>query len=103
MSIAKEQEKHTSSASQTLLSDGELPGSDAGHREHEGHEHSLEVLDVLRVLFVAGAAAAVWFHVWEPFARVSVIGLIATLAGGYPIFREALENIIERRMTMELS
>lgn len=72
------------------------------HEEHD-HEHGFEVLDVLRVLFVALAAAAVWFHLWEPFHKVSVIGLAATLIGGYPIFKEALENIIERRMTMELS
>jgi Cd2+/Zn2+-exporting ATPase/Cu+-exporting ATPase len=32
-----------------------------------------------------------------------VIGLLATLVGGWPIFREAVENIVERRMTMELS
>jgi cation transport ATPase len=31
-----------------------------------------------------------------------VIGLAATLIGGYPIFKEAFENISERRMTMEL-
>ena len=35
--------------------------------------------------------------------QVSVIGLAATLIGGYPIFKEAFENIVERRMTMELS
>ncbi len=52
---------------------------------------------------VAVAAAAVWFHVWEPFAHTSVIGIVATLIGGYPIFKEALENVFERRMTMELS
>jgi heavy metal translocating P-type ATPase len=72
-------------------------------REHGDHDHGFEILDVLRVAFVAIAAAAVWFHLWEPFHRVSVIGLAATLIGGYPIFKEALENIIERRMTMELS
>ena len=65
--------------------------------------HGLEVVDLIRVLFVALAAAAVWFHVWEPFHRVSVIGLAATLIGGYPIFKEAFEHILERRMTMELS
>jgi heavy metal translocating P-type ATPase len=77
----------------------DLPGSD---EEHE-HEHGFEMVDVLRVIFVALAAAAVWFHLWEPFHRVSVIGLAATLIGGYPIFKEAFENIVERRMTMELS
>ena len=39
----------------------------------------------------------------EPFARVSVIGLVGTIGGGWPIFHEAWENISERRMTMELS
>jgi heavy metal translocating P-type ATPase len=69
----------------------------------EDHEHGFELVEVLRVAFVALAAAAVWFHLWEPFHRVSVIGLGATLIGGYPIFKEAFENILERRMTMELS
>jgi heavy metal translocating P-type ATPase len=72
------------------------------HDEHD-HEHAFELIEVLRVIFVAIAAAAVWFHVWEPFHRVSVIGLAAALIGGYPIFKEAFENIVERRMTMELS
>ena len=74
-----------------------------GHEDDEHHEHGFELVEVLRVLFVALAAAAVWFHLWEPFHRVSVIGLAATLIGGYPIFKEAFENILERRMTMELS
>ena len=74
-----------------------------GHDHEDGHEHAFELVEVLRVLFVALAAAAVWFHLWEPFHRVSVIGLAAALIGGYPIFKEAVENIIERRMTMELS
>ncbi len=74
-----------------------------GHDYEHDHEHAFEVVEVLRVLFVALAAAAVWFHLWEPFHRVSVIGLAATLIGGYPIFKEAFENIVERRMTMELS
>jgi cation transport ATPase len=67
------------------------------------HEHGFELIEVLRVVFVTLAATAVWFHLWEPFHRISVIGLVATLIGGYPIFKESLENIVERRMTMELS
>jgi heavy metal translocating P-type ATPase len=73
------------------------------HAIHEEHEHGFELVEVLRVVFVALAAAAVWFHLWEPFHRVNVIGLAATLIGGYPIFKEAIENIVQRRMTMELS
>ena len=71
--------------------------------EHAEHPHGLEWVELARIAFVALAAAAVWFHVWEPFARISVIGVAATLIGGYPIFKEAIENIVERKMTMELS
>ena len=80
-----------------------MPEPADAHDEHHDHEHGFEIAEVLRVVFVALAAGAVWFHLWEPFQRVSVIGLAATLIGGYPIFKEAFENIIERRMTMELS
>jgi cation transport ATPase len=71
--------------------------------EHEGHEHGVEWSELVRIAFVAVSAAAVWFRLWEPFAHISVIGIAATLVGGYPIFKEAFENIIERKMTMELS
>ena len=49
------------------------------------------------------AILAVWFRIWEPFAKVSIIGIVATVIGGWPIFTEAFENLAERRMTMELS
>jgi heavy metal translocating P-type ATPase len=78
-------------------------GETAHSRADAKHDNQFELAEVLRVVFVALAAAAVWFHLWEPIHRVSVIGLAAALIGGYPIFKEALENIIQRRMTMELS
>jgi heavy metal translocating P-type ATPase len=71
--------------------------------EHETHAHGLEWTELTRIAFVALAAAAVWFRLWEPFPHISVIGIAATLIGGYPIFKEAFENIAERKMTMELS
>src|SRR5580693_10291292 len=71
--------------------------------EHEEHGHGVERAEILRIVFVGLAAAAVWFRLWEPFAHISVIGIAATLIGGYPIFKEAFENIVERKMTMELS
>jgi cation transport ATPase len=60
-------------------------------------------VELIRIVFVALAAVAVWFRVWEPFPHISVVGIAATLIGGYPIFKEAFENVIERKMTMELS
>jgi heavy metal translocating P-type ATPase len=71
--------------------------------EHSEHEHGFEWTEIARIAFVAFAAAAVWFRLWEPFPQVSVIGIAAALIGGYPIFKEAFENIVERKMTMELS
>jgi Cd2+/Zn2+-exporting ATPase/Cu+-exporting ATPase len=59
--------------------------------------------ELVRIFFVALAAAAVWFEVWEPFAAFSVLGIAATLIGGYPIFKHAVVDILHRRMTMELS
>jgi heavy metal translocating P-type ATPase len=73
------------------------------HNDDDHNERDFELVEVLRVVFVTLAAIAVWFHLWEPFHRLSVIGLVATLVGGYPLFKEAFENILERRMTMELS
>ena len=40
----------------------------------EDSKHGFDLVEVLRVAFVALAAAAVWFHLWEPFHRVSIIG-----------------------------
>ncbi len=71
--------------------------------EREEQDHGLEWAELVRIAFVALAAVAVWFRIWEPFPHISVIGVAATLVGGYPIFKEAFENIVERKMTMELS
>ncbi|HVT17073.1 MAG TPA: cation-translocating P-type ATPase [Thermoanaerobaculia bacterium] len=96
--------------------DHEQTGHDHNHsgRDHDrsdhgsdytghDHEHGVERADLIRIAFVGLAILAVWQRVWEPFAGFSVIGLAATLIGGYPIFAEALSNLAARRMTMELS
>ena len=102
MSVTSEQHRSSGPADEVPTHSHSTCACAETPEDHE-HEHGFELLEVLRVVFVALAAAAVWFHLWEPFHRVSVIGLAATLLGGYPIFKEAFENILERRMTMELS
>src|SRR5690349_1385298 len=85
----------------------ELASAVEGDREDHEHEaareYGWEWPEILRIGFVAIAAAAVWWRVWEPFPAVSVIGVLGLLVGGWPIFKEALENLFARRMTMELS
>jgi Cd2+/Zn2+-exporting ATPase/Cu+-exporting ATPase len=73
------------------------------HVPNKGQEHALSHNDLIRIGFVGLAILAVWFRIWEPFAKVSILGVAATLIGGWPIFKEALENLLQRRMTMELS
>ena len=98
-------ENETHDHEEPTIASGIAPHEEGNPKDshEEGHEYGVELTEVLRVVFVALAAAAVWFHIWEPFHKVSVIGLAAMLIGGYPIFKEAFENILERRMTMELS
>src|SRR5882762_9640903 len=82
------------------VGDVEEVEADTDEREHS---ETIERRGLARIGVVIIAAVAVWFRVWEPFNRVSVIGLMGMLVGGWPIVAEAWENIRERRMTMELS
>jgi heavy metal translocating P-type ATPase len=80
------------------------PSSDqAEHEDTHDHEHALNWREINRVPFVAAAAAAIWFLGGARNPYVTGIGVIFTIAGGFPIFHEAYENIVQRRMTMELS
>jgi Cd2+/Zn2+-exporting ATPase/Cu+-exporting ATPase len=71
--------------------------------EIEASGHALGWGEALRIAMVLLAALAVRLQVFEPFGRVSLIGILGILIGGWPIFKEAAENLVARRMTMELS
>src|ERR1700676_1583116 len=71
--------------------------------EHDDHEHAFEWAEMVRIALVGLAAATVWFRLWEPVSALSIVGVAGLLIGGWPIFKEALENLIAKRMTMELS
>ena len=76
---------------------------DKPHGGEETEEHGLGWLNAARIAVVAVASVAVWFRIWEPVHGVSVIGALALIIGGWPIVKEAAENALARRMTMELS
>jgi len=97
-------------ASRTIAPATEAHQHDHDHDDHDhehghghDHDHPFEWSEAVRIALVAVAAAAVWFRIWEPFAAISIIGVIGLLIGGWPILKEAVENVVERRMTMELS
>jgi heavy metal translocating P-type ATPase len=76
---------------------------DDDHEEGHDHSHGFNWAEAVRIALVALAAVAVWFKLWEPFTAVSLMGIAGLLVGGWPILKEAFENVLERRMTMELS
>ena len=84
--------------------DGAEGGDHGPMQEHDDDEHhGVARDDLLRIGLVAIAVIVSWFFPWQPFAKVNIVALAATLVGGYPIFKEAFEALRERRMTMELS
>jgi heavy metal translocating P-type ATPase len=95
----------TGSAKAPASSGSSGKGNDVHEPEKHGgeHEHALDWQEMARIAFVAAAAGTAWFLGPQLGLSVVIAGAICTLVGGYPIFHEAVENILERRMTMELS
>lgn len=89
----------TTTASSASLEEPRTRPAEAG--EHD-HDHSLGSIEALRIALVGLAALAVGLHPWKA-PVIDVVGAIGVLVGGWPIFREAAENVAARRMTMELS
>ncbi len=63
--------------------------------------HTFGWIDGARIAVVAIATLVVRLHLREPLTAVA--GIVGVVIGGWPIFREASENLLARRMTMELS
>ena len=84
---------------------GHLPGwlGDRVPRALTLYGRDIETIEVLRIAVVAISAALVWFQLVRPVAGWDIVGIAGLLFGAWPIVREALESIKERRMTMELS
>ncbi len=74
-----------------------------GNEDEHQHAHAVSWAEIGRVLFVAAAAGATWFAGRHPNLYVVAAGVACAFVGGFPIFHEAYENIVQRRMTMELS
>jgi heavy metal translocating P-type ATPase len=71
-------------------------------RESEDGHH-FEWIEYARVALVAIAAVVAWTRAVPQFHGFDFIFLAAALIGGYPVFEEAISNLLARRMTMELS
>jgi Cu+-exporting ATPase len=59
--------------------------------------------ELVRLSLMALAMLVSWLKVLRVVIEFDVMALTAIIIGGYPMFKEAWENIRRRRMTMELS
>ena len=100
MTTLHEAERHSGSLADQAQERTTLPAAEAHDRDDE---HGVEWQELAHIAIIAIAAVGVWFKVWEPIRGISVLGIIGLLVGGWPIFKEAFENLLSRRMTMELS
>src|SRR5439155_4396770 len=78
-----------------------LEHSDHDHAQEHHHETSnAEYVRLGLMTLVILASLSGW---WRHWMSRDWLALVATLVGGFPIFKDAWENLRKRRMTMELS
>src|SRR5439155_5112522 len=73
------------------------------HGDHHDHEHAADVSEYVRLGLMGLVIVASLTGWWRHWLSRDWLAFAATLVGGFPIFKEAWENLRKRRMTMELS
>lgn len=74
------------------------------HEHGDGeHDHDKSRLELARVAFVAIILLSVWLHAVPRVRGIDLLAITGLLIGGYPILKEAFSDLLQRRMTMELS
>jgi len=69
----------------------------------QGREHPVTAAEYVRLGLMALVIVASLTGWWRHWMLRDWLACTATLVGGFPIFKEAWENLRKRRMTMELS
>ena len=70
------------------------------HSEEHGRNKSRELA---RLALMATAALMSWFGIWRLFLPIDFIAIIATLLGGYPVYKETFEALRHGHVNMEVS
>ena len=71
--------------------------------EHHDHEHETGTAEYVRLGLMGIIVVASLTGWWRPFMARDWLAFAGTVIGGFPIYKEAWENLLKRRMTMELS
>ncbi len=70
---------------------------------HDDHDHQNGPAEYARLGAMGLIVVASLTGWWRPFMQRDWLAFAGTVIGGLPIYREAWENLLKRRMTMELS
>jgi Cd2+/Zn2+-exporting ATPase/Cu+-exporting ATPase len=76
---------------------------DEHDHEHHDHEHETGTAEYMRLGLMGIIVIASLTGWWRLFMARDWLAFAGTVIGGFPIYKEAWENLLKRRMTMELS
>jgi heavy metal translocating P-type ATPase len=71
--------------------------------DHHDHDHAAGTGEYVRLGVMALVIIASLTAWWRSFMDRDWLAFAGTVIGGFPIYKEAWENLLKRRMTMELS
>jgi len=74
-----------------------------GGDAEDHHHHEEGWFEWARVAFTAAILIVVWAQLVPRLHGVDIVAVLGLLIGGYPIFKEAIADLLDGRMTMELS
>src|SRR5580700_11181770 len=76
---------------------------DHDDHNHDDHDHGTGTAEYVRLGLMGVIVVASLIGWWRPFMDRDWLAFAGTVIGGFPIYKEAWENLLKRRMTMELS
>ncbi len=82
---------------------GQVHGHDEHDHEGHDHDHQTGTADYVRLGLMGVIVVASLTGWWRPFMNRDWLAFAGTVIGGFPIYKEAWENLLKHRMTMELS
>jgi heavy metal translocating P-type ATPase len=81
----------------------EAPARRGRRGDDHDHDHQTSSGEYVRLGLLGIIVAASLTGWWRPFMNRDWLAFAGTVIGGFPIYKEAWENLLKRRMTMELS
>jgi heavy metal translocating P-type ATPase len=71
--------------------------------ERKEPETDSKSIEIARLFFVGIAALVSFSGIWRPILPFDLVAIIATLAGGYPVYQETFESLRHGHINMEVS